>query len=98
MVFEVTCPACKSTDEKQIINEYNYVQASKYFCPVSRDKERNERYANAIRRLWKQDVGYFLRCNACGFGFGYPFIGGDDEFYKIVHEQSDILLTAGNMI
>lgn len=89
MIFTETCPACKSNDEKQIINEYNYVQTSKYFCPVSRDKERNERYANAIRRLWKQDVGYFLRCNACGFGFGYPFIGGDDEFYKIVHEQSD---------
>jgi 2-polyprenyl-3-methyl-5-hydroxy-6-metoxy-1,4-benzoquinol methylase len=89
MSFTITCPACKSNDEKQIINEYHYIQASKYFCPESRDKNRNKRFANAIRRLWKQDVGYFLRCKACGFGFGYPFIGGDDNFYTIVHEQAN---------
>lgn len=89
MIFTIACPACKSNEEKQIINEYHYVQASKYFCPVSRDKDRNQRFANAIRRLWKQDTGYFLRCKVCAFGFGYPFIGGDDGFYNIVHEQSD---------
>ena len=88
MVFEITCPACKSDEEKEIINEYNYLLASRYFCPESRDRDRNQRFANAIRRLWKQDTGYFLRCKACGFGFGYPFIGGDEEFYNIVHEQS----------
>jgi len=88
MSFILTCPACKSDKEKQVINEYNYLQESKYFCPESRDIDRNKRFANAIRRLWKQDTGYFLRCTDCGFGFGYPFIGGDEEFYNIVHEQS----------
>ena len=88
MIFTIACPACKSTEEKQVINEYHYIQASKYFCPESRDKDRNQRFANAIRRLWKQDTGYFLRCKVCRFGFGYPFIGGDEEFYNIVHEQS----------
>ena len=89
MVFTIACPACKSNQEKQIINEYYYAQTSKYFCPETRDESRNERYANAVKRLWKQDIGYFLRCKACGFGFGNPFIGGDDKFYDIVHEQSD---------
>jgi 2-polyprenyl-3-methyl-5-hydroxy-6-metoxy-1,4-benzoquinol methylase len=89
MVFTIPCPACRSNEEKQIINQYYYDQTAKYFCPPSRDKSRSERYANAVKRLWKQDIGYFLRCKVCDFGFGYPFIGGDDEFYDIVHEQSD---------
>jgi SAM-dependent methyltransferase len=28
-----------------------------------------------------------LRCKACTFTFGYPFVGGDEEFYSILHEQ-----------
>ena len=28
-----------------------------------------------------------LRCRECGFGFGFPFVGGDEEFYSILHEQ-----------
>ncbi|MBC7922089.1 MAG: class I SAM-dependent methyltransferase [Ferruginibacter sp.] len=23
----------------------------------------------------------------CGFGFGHPYVGGDEEFYSILHEQ-----------
>jgi SAM-dependent methyltransferase len=30
-----------------------------------------------------------LRCPECGFTFGYPFVGGDEEFYSILHEQKD---------
>ncbi len=89
MSFTITCPVCKSNEEKQTINEYYYAQTSKYFCPVTRNSNRNERYSLAIKRLWKQDTGYFLRCKICSFGFGYPFIGGDDKFYDIVHEQAD---------
>src|SRR4030095_729839 len=25
----------------------------------------------------------------CGFGVGFPFGGGDEEFYSILHEQKD---------
>ena len=28
-----------------------------------------------------------LRCRDCGFGYGVPYIGGDEEFYSILHEQ-----------
>jgi len=30
-----------------------------------------------------------LQCGQCGFAFGYPFAGGDEEFYSILHEQKD---------
>lgn len=93
MTFHILCPVCKSDGEKEVVGEYDYIQSSKYFCPESRDKDRNRRFANAIRRLWKQDKGYFLLCKNCGFGFGYPFVGGDDAFYEIVHEQFQYPLT-----
>ena len=43
--------------------------------------------ANAIRRLWDGDHAEVRRCQACGFGFGSPFVGGDEEFYELMHEQ-----------
>ncbi|MEJ7820774.1 MAG: class I SAM-dependent methyltransferase [Chitinophagaceae bacterium] len=87
MLINFSCPVCKSNEEKELLNKYNYISVSKYFCPESRDKDRNRRFAVAIRRLWQQDTGYFLRCKVCSFGFGYPYVGGDEEFYEIVHEQ-----------
>lgn len=86
--YKFLCPVCQSDANKQIIGEYDYIKSSKYFCPQSRDKNRNKRFANSIKRLWKQDKGFFLRCKNCSFGFGYPYVGGDEEFYKISHEQS----------
>lgn len=82
------CPVCKSNALKKVIGRYDYRYFSNYFCPVSRSEDRNLRFANAIKRLWKQDTGYFLVCENCGFGFGFPFVGGDDAFYQIVHEQA----------
>lgn len=88
MEQNIPCPVCKSVDDKTVINEYHYSQAATYFCPATRDPDRHNRLAEAIKRLWKQEKGYFLRCTACGFGFGFPFVGGDDTFYNIVHEQA----------
>jgi SAM-dependent methyltransferase len=42
-----------------------------------------------IRELWRQDHCAVLRCRACGFAFGVPFVGGDETFYAILHEQQD---------
>jgi SAM-dependent methyltransferase len=27
-------------------------------------------------------------CGSCGFGFGWPHVGGDEEYYGILHEQA----------
>jgi 2-polyprenyl-3-methyl-5-hydroxy-6-metoxy-1,4-benzoquinol methylase len=42
-----------------------------------------------IRRLWEADECIVLRCGECGFGFGVPFVGGDEQFYALIHEQKD---------
>lgn len=83
------CPVCSSNHQKEQIGEYYYRDFAKYFCPPTRNDDRFQRFANAIKRLWKQEKGYFLRCTNCKFGFGYPYVGGDEEFYQIVHEQAE---------
>jgi SAM-dependent methyltransferase len=37
--------------------------------------------------LWQGEECSILRCRECGFAFGHPFVGGDEEFYSILHEQ-----------
>jgi SAM-dependent methyltransferase len=84
---EINCPACHSTDGKKNINTYTALQAAAHFCPSTRDADRNNRLLKCIERLWKGKESSFLQCTHCGFGFGYPYVGGDEEFYSILHEQ-----------
>ena len=81
------CPVCGATNEGQSLACYNVDQAAAHFCTKTRDAARNVRLRNCIARLWKADTCHFRRCDHCGFGYGYPFVGGDEEFYSILHEQ-----------
>ena len=42
---------------------------------------------SAILGLWPDGECTVRRCDECGFGFGDPYVAGDDEFYSILHEQ-----------
>ena len=66
---------------------YTVAEAAEHFCPPTRNADRNQRLQIAIRRLWQQETCEIYRCQHCGFGFGYPFMGGDEGFYSILHEQ-----------
>lgn len=85
----VCCPACGSQCSQTPLYRYTASQAAAHFCPVTRDKDRNRRLRECIRRLWNSDDCVVLRCRDCGFAFGFPFIGGDEDFYAILHEQKD---------
>jgi len=84
----ITCPVCKSTKEKEVFANYTSEQAASYFCPASRNADRNSRLRKSIESLWQSDKAAVLICSDCYFGFGYPFVGGDETFYSILHEQS----------
>jgi 2-polyprenyl-3-methyl-5-hydroxy-6-metoxy-1,4-benzoquinol methylase len=66
---------------------YTVGQAAAHFCPPLRNPDRNRRLQKCIERLWKGNECVILRCDECGFGFGHPFVAGDEEFYGILHEQ-----------
>jgi SAM-dependent methyltransferase len=81
------CPACGANCSGPPLSRYTVAQAAAHFCPPSRDAERNRRLEECVRKLWQGEECFILRCGQCGFAFGYPFVGGDEEYYSILHEQ-----------
>jgi len=86
---ETICPVCQSHSVGKPIFHYSVSQAAAHFCPPTRDADRFTRLVNCISRLWDGGECVVLGCEDCGFAFGHPFVGGDEEFYGILHEQKD---------
>lgn len=83
----VNCPVCGTVCSDPPLYRYSASEAAALFCPTSRDADRHLRLKAAINKLWQGEECIILRCKECGFAFGYPFVGGDEEFYSILHEQ-----------
>ncbi len=81
------CPVCQTLCDGPPLYRYTVSESAAHFCPATRDAERNLRLQSCIRRLWQADECVILQCRQCGFAFGHPFVGGDEEFYSILHEQ-----------
>lgn len=83
-----SCPVCDTACTNPQVETYTAEEAAAHFCPATRDPNRNLRLTRCIRRLWGADCSQILSCNACGFSFGYPHVGGDGEFYGLLHEMA----------
>ncbi|MDB9347415.1 class I SAM-dependent methyltransferase [Nodularia spumigena] len=83
----VKCPVCNTDCSQPPLYRYSLEQATNHFCSATRNLERHERLKKVIHRLWQGNECVILQCPNCGFAFGYPFVGGDEEFYHILHEQ-----------
>jgi SAM-dependent methyltransferase len=86
-IERIPCPVCSSICYDPPLYQYTVEAAAAHFCPVTRSEERNKRLVESIRQLWDRDTCDVLRCPVCKFAFGLPFVGGDEEFYSILHEQ-----------
>lgn len=84
----VPCPVCAAPCDGPPLHVYTAERAAAHFCPQHRSPDRHARLLACIRRLWKGDSSRVLVCPSCGFGFGDPFVGGDEEFYAILHEMA----------
>jgi SAM-dependent methyltransferase len=82
----VTCPVCRSLCERSG-SCYSAELSAAHFCPPERDANRYRRLVRCIDRLWEGEDCCIFECSTCGFAFGVPFRGGDEEFYGILHEQ-----------
>ncbi len=85
---KVTCPLCGRVVEEDPLHDFSVEYAAAHFCPSTRDADRNLRLEKNIRKLWGGSRGKVFLCGACEFGFGWPHVGGDEEFYQILHESS----------
>lgn len=83
----INCPICSANCNNQVLSSYSITETAAYFCPPQRNRERYERLVQSLRSLWKQETCYLAKCNNCSFAFGYPHVGGDEQFYSILHEQ-----------
>jgi hypothetical protein len=86
---EQTCPVCGQLCSDPPLARYGVRQAATHFCPATRNLDRHQRLLACIRRLWSGDECIVLRCQNCGFSFGFPHVGGDEQFYSILHEQKN---------
>jgi SAM-dependent methyltransferase len=84
---QVFCPVCENRCAGPSLYRHSVEQAAAHFCPPTRDANRNQRLRHCISKLWQGNECAIMRCGQCGFAFGYPFVGGDEEFYSILHEQ-----------
>lgn len=84
---KASCPVCGSNCDDPPLYEYTAEEAAAHFCTPTRNSERNRRLKECILRLWQGSTCVILRCRECGFAFGSPFVGGDEEFYCLLHEQ-----------
>lgn len=83
------CPVCREACAGAPLYRYTSEQAAAHLCPATRDADRHRRLRECIQRLWQGDECEILECNNCGFAFGHPFVGGDEQFYAILHEQRE---------
>lgn len=83
----ILCPVCSANCSSKPKYRYTVTQAATHFCPETRNHDRHERLKKTIRKLWQSEESIIIDCQQCGFGFGYPFVGGDETFYGILHEQ-----------
>jgi SAM-dependent methyltransferase len=81
------CPVCKAPCSGPPTSRYTAQNAATHFCPSYQDPERHQRLVSCITHLWQGEVCEVYHCPDCGFGFGHPFVGGDEAFYGILHEH-----------
>ncbi len=87
MTDRPTCPVCAKACEDGPVERFGVDEAATHFCPRTKNADRHERLRAVIRRLWGADETAVYRCRDCGFGFGWPHVGGDEAFYSILHES-----------
>jgi SAM-dependent methyltransferase len=75
------CPACKS----RAISSQQSLSAREVahcFAPERADAESHERIFSCVISLWGGDGCEIMSCKDCGFGFAWPFVAGNAEFYN----------------
>lgn len=82
-----SCPVCGAACDEPALFTYTVERAALHFCPPWRDRDRHERFLRCIGAVWPEGRTRILRCRRCGFSFGDPFVGGSEDFYRILHEQ-----------
>ena len=75
------CPACRS----RAISSQQSLSAREiahYFAPERMDASSHHRIFSCVTSLWGGEACEIMHCKDCGFGFAWPFVAGNAEFYN----------------
>ena len=84
---KICCPVCGYNCNENVFSRYSSTEVAAHICPPGRNADRNLRILKNIEGLWNGTESYLVKCNNCTFLFGFPYVGGNEEFYSILHEQ-----------
>jgi len=86
MNADAVCPACAKTDLQSQFSVTASQAAQSIVLPTG-DRDRNQRLTAHIHSLWAGDRCDIMKCRSCGFGFSYPFVAGDADFYNLANSD-----------
>lgn len=76
------CPACKSRS-LSFLRTVSVDEAARHFVSDRGDAASHRRMLACIRSLWGGERCEIMSCADCGFGFAWPFVAGNAEFYNL---------------
>jgi SAM-dependent methyltransferase len=78
------CPLCAAEDVVAL-TRHSVALAVRHFEIGYGLRDRGGRLRATLERLWAPDDGVTVqRCERCGFGFAWPHVAGDADFYNLV--------------
>jgi SAM-dependent methyltransferase len=75
------CPACKSLALASL-RTVSARETAHCVAPERTDTRSHERIFSCVTSLWGGDTCEIMSCKDCGFGFAWPFVAGNAEFYN----------------
>lgn len=82
----VACPFC-SHEAGYVLYQVTSAEAATHFVYPWCNHALNARLQLIIERLWNKPTCQVIECAGCGGGFGFPFVGGDSEFYQVAYDE-----------
>ncbi len=75
------CPTCRSRATLSM-RTISAQEAAHCFAPERTDPESHARILSIVTSLWGGQTCHLMRCADCGFGFSWPFVAGNADFYN----------------
>lgn len=82
----LACPVCYNESVRHV-RRVTADEAAQHFVLRETDAERHDALRQKIAELWGKPHCDLLECNTCRFGFAWPYVAGDAEFYELAYGE-----------
>lgn len=80
----VSCPVCRS-DNAALLGGVSSEAAAQHYILREEYPDRHVALRVLIENLWRSSHCELRQCDDCGFGFAWPYVAGDSEFYNLAY-------------